>query len=58
MIEIKCTEAEKGQLIFVLSSGGQCPFSLSPDVHCKSVAGKCEGCIEENIKWKTERTEG
>lgn len=56
MIEIKCTEAEKEQLIIVLSTGGQCPFAMSHDMsfQCKIMCGKC---VADNIEWKTERTE-
>lgn len=55
MIEIKCTEAEKEQLIIVLSSGGQCPFAMSHDMshQCKTM---CDKCVADNIEWKTERT--
>lgn len=59
MIEIKCTEAEKEQLIIVLSSGGQCPFAMSQDkpILCRNVPIKCNMCVADNIEWKTERTE-
>ena len=49
MIEIKCTEEQKGMIINALCEAGGCAFVVETDCDCVDVF--CVDGIERNIKW-------
>lgn len=46
MIEIKCDESQKDDIIYALANSSRCIIGC--DVECKNL---CRECMEKNIKW-------